>query len=76
MSFVRKSISLSPLADTVFTTAAMAKADHDPYVYDATLGMLYDENGHLAAFHTVYDTLTSLPYTAQARQFSLLQHRW
>ena len=67
MSFVRKSISLSPLADTVFTTAAMAKADHDPYVYDATLGMLYDENGHLAAFHTVYDTLTSLPYTAQAR---------
>lgn len=67
MSFIRKSISSAPLQDAVFTMAAKAKADLSPDVYDASLGTLYDEEGQLVAFRTVYDILTHLPYTAQAR---------
>lgn len=55
MSFVRKSTSLKPIKDTVFAVADAAAKDKDPSTCNATIGSLYDENGQLVAYHSVYD---------------------
>lgn len=67
MSFVRKSTSLKPIKDTVFVVAAAAAKDQDPSTCNATIGSLYDENGQLVAYDSVYDHYDSISHIHKAK---------
>lgn len=52
MKFVRKNLNTTKYIDNVFAVSNMAKAD--PNGINATAGCLYDEEGKLLAYKTVY----------------------
>ena len=58
MTFTRKTASLKPIEDTVFTVVRAAKqdaAEHGPeHVVDGTIGSLCDEEGKLVAYQSVF----------------------
>lgn len=64
MSFVKDSVNRTPIVDTVFAIVDLAKKAKAEYgedaVVDATIGSLYDENGKLVAFDTVFNSLKNL----------------
>lgn len=57
-TFIRQKVDPTPIEDTVFTVVNMAqKAKAEigaDKVVDATIGSLYDEDGKLVAFHSVF----------------------
>lgn len=58
MRFVKEHVNMTPIEDTVFAIvkkAAQAKQEAgEENVVDATIGSLYDENGTLVAFDSVF----------------------
>ena len=70
MRFVKEQVDLQPIVDTVFAIVAQAKqAKQDlgeEQVVDATIGSLYDENGKIVAFDSVFNTLKELPNEVMA----------
>ncbi len=70
MRFVKDQVDLNPIVDTVFAVVAKAKEAKkelgDDQVADATIGSLYDENGKIVAFDSVFNTLKELPNEVMA----------
>ena len=70
MAFTKKSADLTPIIDTVFSIVAMAKEDKkkngEENVTDATIGSLYDEEGKLVAFDTVFDHYDAIDHRTKA----------
>lgn len=64
MNFVKKSVNQEPIVDTVFVIVDAAKKAKEKLgedaIVDATIGSLYNEEGQLVAFDTVFDSLKSL----------------
>ncbi|MDD6467917.1 MAG: aminotransferase class I/II-fold pyridoxal phosphate-dependent enzyme [Erysipelotrichaceae bacterium] len=64
MKFLQKDANPVPIQDTVFQVVAQAKEAKQKYgedqVVDATIGSLYDEEGKLVAYHTVFDTFDAI----------------
>jgi len=58
MNFVKKEVNTTPIEDTVFVIVEKAAKAKERYgkerVIDATIGSLYDENGKLVAFDSVF----------------------
>ena len=71
MSFVKESVNRQPIVDTVFAIVAKAKEDKEKngsdIVTDATIGSLYNEEGSLVAFDTVFASLKGLDNTILAK---------
>lgn len=67
MSFVKKNVDTTPIEDTVFAIVKKAKeakaAVGEDNVVDATIGSLYDEEGKIVAFDSVFT-----PYNAIAKE--------
>lgn len=70
MRFVKEQVDLQPIVDTVFAIVAQAKQAKkelgEDAVVDATIGSLYDENGKIVAFDSVFQTLKQLPNEVMA----------
>lgn len=70
MRFVKEQVDLQPIVDTVFAIVAQAKQAKrelgEEQVVDATIGSLYDENGKIVAFDSVFNTLKELPNEVMA----------
>ena len=70
MSFTRRSADLTPIVDTVFSIVEKAKADKKANgpenVVDATIGSLYDEEGKLVAYDTVFDHYDGIAHRDKA----------
>ena len=70
MRFVKEQVDLNPIVDTVFAIVAKAKQAKkelgEDQVVDATIGSLYDENGKIVAFDSVFNTLKELPNEVMA----------
>ena len=70
MRFVKEQVDLQPIVDTVFAIVAQAKQAKkelgEDAVVDATIGSLYDENGKIVAFDSVFGTLKQLPNEVMA----------
>lgn len=70
MRFVKEQVDLQPIVDTVFAIVAQAKQAKkelgEAAVVDATIGSLYDENGKIVAFDSVFGTLKQLPNEVMA----------
>ena len=73
MSFTRKNADLTPIVDTVFVVADAARKDkeenHD-LVKNATLGSLYDEEGNLVAFDSVFNHYDEIDHKVKAKYAS------
>lgn len=67
MSFVKKNVNKTPIEDTVFAIVKKAKEAKEVVgeneVVDATIGSLYDEEGKLVAFDSVFT-----PYNEIAKE--------
>ncbi len=67
MSFVKKNVNKTPIEDTVFAIVKKAKEAKavvgENEVVDATIGSLYDEEGKLVAFDSVFT-----PYNEIAKE--------
>ena len=70
MSFTKKSADLTPIVDTVFAIVSLAKKDiaenGADVVTDATIGSLYNEEGQLVAFDTVFDHYDAIDHRVKA----------
>lgn len=70
MRFVKEQVDLKPIVDTVFAIVKKAKEAKqeigEENVVDATIGSLYDENGKIVAFDSVFSTLKQLPNEVMA----------
>lgn len=70
MTFVKKSADLTPIVDTVFVIVDKAKkdiAENGPEnVVDATIGSLYDEEGNLVAFDSVFNHYDEIDHKVKA----------
>lgn len=70
MAFTKKSADLTPIVDTVFVIVDKAKkdiAENGPEnVVDATIGSLYDEEGKLVAFDTVFNHYDEIDHKVKA----------
>lgn len=64
MSFVKQEANRNRIEDTVFQVVKMAKQAKaewgEDMVVDATIGSLYDEQGRLVAYHSVFDTFNAI----------------
>lgn len=76
MSFVKKKVDTTPIEDTVFAIVKKAKediAENGPeHVIDATIGSLYNEEGTIVAFDSVfqpYDNIAKETKAAYAGSF-------
>jgi aspartate aminotransferase/aromatic-amino-acid transaminase len=71
MSFIKESASMTPIVDTVFAVVEQAAAAKQKYgedaVVDAVIGSLYTEDGKLAAYPVVFETLKGLDDRSLAR---------
>lgn len=71
MSFVKKDVNTTPIEDTVFVIvekAAKAKAAYDKEnVVDATIGSLYNEDGVIVAFDSVFTPYDAIPKEKKAK---------
>ena len=65
MNFIKESADKNPIVDTVFTIVRAANAAKEKYgkenVTDATLGSLYNEEGSLVAFDSVFRSFDEIP---------------
>ncbi len=66
MSFLKKTKNTDELVDTVFSLSETAKKDFEPTTVNATIGTLYDENGQLFAFDSVFAPYDEIPHTVKA----------
>lgn len=70
MNFIKESADKKPIVDTVFAIVEKAKEAKEKYgkenVVDATIGSLYDEEGKLVAFQTVFDSFDEIPAAQKA----------
>ena len=70
MNFIKESADKKPIVDTVFAIVAKAKEVKEKYgdenVIDATIGSLYDEQGHIVAFHSVFESFDQIPAAQKA----------
>lgn len=70
MTFTKKSADLTPIADTVFAVVAIARKDMaengKENVVDATIGSLYDEEGNLVAYDSVFDHYDAISHRVKA----------
>ena len=70
MRFVKEQVDLQPIVDTVFAIVAKAKQAKqelgEEAVVDATIGSLYDEEGKIVAFDSVFNTWKQLPNEVMA----------
>ncbi len=64
MNFVKDNVNQEPIVDTVFVIVDKAKQAKQEFgedaIVDATIGSLYDEEGHLVALDSVFDSLKAL----------------
>ena len=64
MRFVKEQVDLNPIVDTVFAIVSKAKEAKkelgEDKVVDATIGSLYNEEGKIVAFDSVFNTLKQL----------------
>ena len=71
MDFIKKQANRSPIADNIFCVVRRAKEAKATYgkdqVIDATIGSLYDEEGNLVAYDTVFDIFDAIPKETKAR---------
>ena len=73
MSFTRKNADLTPIVDTVFVVADAARKDkkeNPDLVKNATLGSLYDEEGNLVAFDSVFNHYDEIDHKVKAKYAS------
>lgn len=70
MNFIKDSANKTPIEDTVFAIVEKAKVAKQKVgnenVVDATIGSLYDENGNLVAFNSVFDTYDAIKKETKA----------
>lgn len=70
MAFTRKVADLAPIEDTVFKVSnqarEMANKIGSQNVINATIGALYDEEGELVAYKTVFDHYNAIPNRVKA----------
>ncbi|MEE0107816.1 MAG: aminotransferase class I/II-fold pyridoxal phosphate-dependent enzyme [Merdibacter sp.] len=70
MRFVKEQVDLNPIVDTVFAIVSKAKEAKkelgEDKVVDATIGSLYNEEGKIVAFDSVFNTLKQLPNEVMA----------
>ena len=70
MSFVKQNVNKAPIEDTVFAIVKKAKeakaAIGAEQVVDATIGSLYNEEGNIVAFDSVFT-----PYNEIAKETAL-----
>jgi aspartate aminotransferase/aromatic-amino-acid transaminase len=70
MTFTRKTANLVPIKDTVFAIVNLAKKDKEEHgddaVTDATIGSLYDENGKLVAYDSVFNHYDAIDHRVKA----------
>ena len=66
MEFIKKRANHAPIEDNVFCVVKLAQEAIQKYgkdqVVDATIGSLYDEDGKLAAFDTVFQIFDAVVY--------------
>lgn len=71
MSFVKDSVNRQPIVDTVFAIVEKAKEDKEKNgaenVVDATIGSLYNEQGSIVAFDTIFNSLKGLDNAVLAK---------
>jgi len=60
MRFIRKEHNLNKWVDNIFSVSNKAKADKDPSTINATAGCLFDEDGKIASFKSVFNALKEL----------------
>lgn len=70
MSFVKKKVNTTPIEDTVFAIVKKAKAAKAEIgaenVVDATIGSLYNEEGSIVAFDSVFTPFNEIPKETKA----------
>lgn len=70
MAFVKDCVDRKPIVDTVFEIVAKAKEAKAQYgednVVDATIGALFDEEGHIVAFESVYNNYNKISNAKKA----------
>lgn len=70
MDFIKESADKKPIVDTVFAIVEKAKKAKEMFgeenVVDATIGSLYDEEGKLVAFDSVYNSFNEIPNEKKA----------
>ncbi len=70
MNFTKNSANLTPIEDTVFAVVSKAKEAKAKFgaeqVVDATIGSLYDEDGNLVAFKSVFDNYDKIKKEVKA----------
>lgn len=71
MSFVKKEVNTTPIEDTVFVIVGKANEAKKEYgeerVVDATIGSLYNEEGALVAFDSVFTPYDAIPKEQKAK---------
>ncbi|SJZ34540.1 pyridoxal phosphate-dependent aminotransferase [Anaerorhabdus furcosa] len=71
MTFTRKAADLVPIEDTVFAVVDLANKEAKKIgpenVVNATIGALYDENGELVAYKSVFDHYNQISNKAKAK---------
>ncbi len=71
MTFIKSSANSKPIVDTVFAIVRLAKKDiaenGSENVVDATIGSLYDENGKIVAYDSVFNHYDALPHSTKAK---------
>lgn len=75
MTFVKENSNTSKLPDNVFAVtqlAKQAKKEFGSIVVDATIGSLYEEDGTIAAFKTVYDCYNQIDNKLKASYSSAI----
>lgn len=71
MSFVKKDVNTTPIEDTVFVIVDKAAKAKEKYgkdkVVDATIGSLYNEDGKIVAFDSVFTPYDAIPKEKKAK---------
>ncbi len=71
MTFIKSSANNTPIEDTVFAIVKLAKKDIEENgsenVVDATIGSLYDENGKIVAYDSVFDHYDAINHATKAK---------
>lgn len=71
MSFVKKEVNTTPIEDNVFAIVTKAAAAKEKYgaegVVDATIGSLYNEEGTIVAYESVFNCYDHIPKEEKAK---------
>ena len=62
MKFLRKKENTNRYVDSIFSVVNAAKADKDKDAINATAGCLYDEEGKLFTYKSVFDAEKAICY--------------